>query len=156
VAATAHTLPRLGAHGALIDLECADRLAGDSGTVEHPEVWLAPDAPPSIADALTAAGLTVTGEWTRAAERALLRRSGGALGMRFSLLAGVVAVVLGAAGLVTTTLGANRADLVALRRQGVPVRVIRRVEPVATVALVTVALVAGAVAATVAWYAIGR
>ncbi|WP_426502454.1 hypothetical protein ACPPVO_33000 [Dactylosporangium sp. McL0621] len=107
-------------------------------------------------DALTAGGLTATGERTVAAEWAVLSRSGGALGMRFSLLAGVAAILLGAAGLAVTVLGASRADLVALRRQGVPARVTRRVEPVATLALVAVALVTGAAAAAVAWYAIGR
>jgi putative ABC transport system permease protein len=154
--AIAHTLPRLGAHGTLIDLEYADRLAGDSGTTDGAEVWLTPDAPQSIVDALTVAGLTITGERTAADERRLLGRSGGALGMRFSLLAGVAAVLLGAAGLVATALGVSRSDLVALRRQGVPARVTRRVEPAATLALVIVALGAGAVAAAVAWIAIGR
>ncbi|WP_432994581.1 hypothetical protein [Dactylosporangium sp. CA-233914] len=154
--ATAHTLPRLGAHGTLIDLEYADRLAGDSGLVETAEVWLAPDAPQSIADELTAAGLTVIGERTLAGERARLGRSGGALGMRFSLLAGIAAVVLGATGLLVTSLGASRADLVALRRQGVAARVTRRVEPVAALALVAAALATGTVAAAVAWFAIGR
>ncbi|MEU7872488.1 hypothetical protein [Dactylosporangium sp. NPDC049140] len=155
-AATVHTLPRLGSHGTLVDLEYADRLAGDSGAADQAEVWLAPGTPQSIVDALTAGGLTVTGERTVAAERAVLSRSGGALGTRFSLLAGVAAILLGAAGLAVTTLGASRADLVALRRQGVPARVTRRVEPVATLTLVAVALVTGAAAAAVAWYAIGR
>ncbi|GAA3454014.1 hypothetical protein [Dactylosporangium matsuzakiense] len=152
----AHTLPRLGGHGTLVDLEYADRLARDSGVTDAAEVWLTPDTPQSIVDALTAGGLTVTGERTVEGERALRNRSGGALGMRFSLLAGVAAVLLGAAGLVATALGVNRADLSALRRQGVPARVTRRVEPAATLALVAVALVAGTLAAAVAWLAIGR
>ncbi|GGM78136.1 hypothetical protein ACFFX1_41975 [Dactylosporangium sucinum] len=157
--ATARALPRLGTHGALIDLEYADRLAVDSGLAEHAEVWLAPGTPQSVVDALVAAGLTVTGERTLAGERALLGRSGGALGMRYALLAGIAAVVLGAAALLVTALGAGTAgwaDLVALRRQGVPARVTRRVEPVATLSLVAVALVAGTAAAAVAWFAIGR
>ncbi|MER7274759.1 hypothetical protein ABT369_09905, partial [Dactylosporangium sp. NPDC000244] len=156
VAATARTLPRLGAHGTLIDLEYADRLSGDSGVADNAEVWLAADAPQSMVDALTAAGLTVTGERTTAGERALLGRAGGALGMRYSLLAGVAAVTLGVAGLVVTTLGASRADLVALRRQGVPARVTRRVEPATLAALVFCALLIGAAAAAAAWFAIGR
>ncbi|WP_433074330.1 hypothetical protein ACQP1P_27180 [Dactylosporangium sp. CA-052675] len=156
VAATARTLPRLGAHGTLIDLEYADRLAGDSGVTDNAEVWLAAGAAQSIVDALTAAGLTVTGERTTAGERALLGRAGGALGMRYSLLAGIAAVALAAAGLLVTTLGASRADLVALRRQGVPARVTRRVEPATLAALVLCALVVGAAAAAAAWFAIGR
>ncbi|MFI5908137.1 hypothetical protein [Dactylosporangium sp. NPDC051541] len=153
---TAHTLPRLGTSGTLVDLEYADRLAADSGVTDGAEVWLAPSTPQSIVDALVAGGLTVTGERTVAGERALRNRSGGALGMRFSLLAAIAAVLLGAAGLVATALGGGRADLTALRHQGVPARVTRRVEPAATLSLVAVALVAGTVAAAVAWVAIGR
>jgi putative ABC transport system permease protein len=95
----------------LIDLEYADRLAGDSGVTQGAEVWLAPDAPSSIVDALAAAGLTVTAERTLSGERTLLSRTGGALGMRFSLLAGVAAVVLGAAGLLVTAMAAAAATL---------------------------------------------
>ncbi|GAA3215763.1 hypothetical protein ACFO1B_14800 [Dactylosporangium siamense] len=154
--ATARNLPRLGRNGVLIDLEYADRLAGDSGSTQGAEVWLASDAPPAVVDALTAAGLTVTGERTLSGERALLSRTGGALGMRFSLLAGVAAAVLGAAALLVTVAGGDRADLTALRRQGAPARMTRRVERAAALALVAVALVVGSAAAVVAWFAVGR
>ncbi|MDG6106920.1 hypothetical protein Daura_28290 [Dactylosporangium aurantiacum] len=156
VVAAARTLPRLGRQGMLIDLEYADRLAVDSGVIQGAEIWLAPGAPPSIVDELTTGGLTVTGERTVSGERALLSRTGGALGMRFSLLAGVAAVLLGAACLLVTSTGADRTDLVALRRQGAPARVTRRVERAAMLALVTLAVLAGSAAAAGAWFAVGR
>lgn len=156
VVAAARTVPRLGRQGMLIDLEYADRLAVDSGVIQGGEIWLAPGTPPSIVDDLTAAGLTVTGQRTLSGERALLSRTGGALGMRFSLLAGVAAVLLGAACLLVTSTGADRTDLVALRRQGAPARVTRRVDRAAMLALVTLAVLAGSAAAAAAWYAVGR
>jgi hypothetical protein len=155
LAAPARRLPRLGDRGTLVDLEYADRLAGDSGLTAGGEVWLTPDAPGSVLDALTAAGLTVTDERTVAGERALLGRAGGALGMRFSLLAAVAAVLLGAAALLVTSIDGHRSDLSALRHQGVPARTVRRAEPAATLSLVAAALLAGAVAAAVAWFTIG-
>jgi hypothetical protein len=101
-------------------------------------------------------GLVVTGTRTLSAERALLSRAGGALGMRFSLLAGAAAAVLAAACLLVTAIGADRTDLIALRRQGMPARAARRVEPAVSLALVAVAVCTGTAAAAAAGLAVGR
>ncbi|WP_327000534.1 hypothetical protein OHA72_36115 [Dactylosporangium sp. NBC_01737] len=151
----ADVLPRLGARGSLVDLEVADRAATDSELTNLGEVWLARDAPASIAEALTAAGLSIVGRRTVADERAVLSRAGSALALRFFLLAGALSVLLGAAGLAVTTLTAPRDELAPLRIQGLPARVNRRVEWWSPASLVIVALPLGAVCAAVAWLLLG-
>ncbi|MFG2039787.1 hypothetical protein [Dactylosporangium sp. NPDC048998] len=151
VAATVPRLPRLGT-GALVDLEYADRLAVDSGA-SGAEVWLSADAPPAILDALTAAGLTIDARRTVADARAELAGEGTALGLRFYLVAGVLAVVLAAAALLSGAAEASSADLAALRAQGLPARRAAAVEPLAAVLLVLAAGLVAVPAAAVAWVA---
>jgi hypothetical protein len=153
VVATVDHLPRLGTNGMLVDLEYADRLAVDS-SAKDAEVWLSADAPPSVTDALIANGLTVSSRTTVAAARTALAGEGTALGLRFYLLAGLLAVALGASALVVGTVGASSADLYALRRQGLPARLAGTVEPLVALLLVLVAGVAGVLAAAVAWVAV--
>jgi hypothetical protein len=155
VIGSATTLPRVGGAGALVDLEAADLVATDPGLTDEAEVWLSAAAPPSIVDRLREQGITVTGRRTVAAERAALERHGGALALRFSLLAGVCALVLGAAGLVVTTVTTPAGDLEALRRHGLSARVTRRVEFWTPVSVVLVALFIGTVSAAVAWWGVG-
>ncbi|WP_432841295.1 hypothetical protein [Dactylosporangium sp. CA-092794] len=152
VAATVARLPRLGASGALVDLEFADRLAADS-SARGAEVWLSADAPPSTVDALTAAGLTIEARHTLADARSALAGEGSALGLRFFLIAGVLAVALAAAALLSGTVEASTTDLSALRAQGLAARRAATVEPLAAVLLVAFAGLVAAPAAAAAWLA---
>ncbi|UWP79336.1 hypothetical protein Dfulv_29725 [Dactylosporangium fulvum] len=150
VVATVDRLPRLGDNGAFVDLEYADRLALDSDA-DGAEVWLSADAPQAIVDTLVANGLAVGDRRTVADARALLAGEGTALGLRFYLIAGLLAVALGGAALVVGTLGTNRTDLRALRAQGLPARAAALVEPLAALRLVLTAGLAGVLAGVVAW-----
>ncbi|GAA3454904.1 hypothetical protein GCM10018962_67370 [Dactylosporangium matsuzakiense] len=151
----ADRLPRLGRRGVLVDLEEADRASTDSELTGLGEVWLAADAPPSIAEALTAAGLSIVGRQTVADERAVLGRSGSALALRFFVFAGALSVLLGLAGLAVTTITTPRRELAPLRIQGLPARVTRRVEWWFLAALVIAAMPIGAACAAVTWLLIG-
>ncbi|GAA4257654.1 hypothetical protein GCM10022255_075320 [Dactylosporangium darangshiense] len=146
VVASIPRLPRLGTSGTLVDLEYADRLAVDSAAHDA-EVWLSADAPPAIAEALAAGGLTIDARHTVADARAALAGEGAALGLRFYLVAGVLAVALAAAALLSGTVEAATPDLAALRAQGLAARRAATVEPLAAVLLV---LAAGLVAEPVA------
>ncbi|WP_433086751.1 hypothetical protein ACQP1P_14050 [Dactylosporangium sp. CA-052675] len=152
VAATVPRLPRLGTSGLLVDLEYADRLSVDS-TAAGAEVWLAADAPPSVTDAIAAAGVTVDERRTIAGARAALAGEGAALGLRFYLVAGVLAVVLAAAALLSGTVEGSSGDLRALRAQGLSGRRARAVEPLAGVLLVVFAGLVAVPATAAAWAA---
>ncbi|MGI5239194.1 hypothetical protein [Dactylosporangium sp. CA-139066] len=152
VVATVPRLPRLGTRGSLVDLEYADRLAIDSAARDA-EVWLSAAAPPSIAEALAAAGLTVDARRTLADARAELAGEGAALGLRFYLVAGILAVVLAGAALLSGTVEASTADLSNLRTQGLAARRAASVEPVGAVLLVAAAGLAAVPSAAAAWAA---
>jgi putative ABC transport system permease protein len=91
-------LPRVGTEAALVDLEYADRAAGDLPSGVEYQVWLAPGAAPRITAALTAAGLRVDATETTAQRRRELDREGVAVGLRLYLVASAagLALVLGA------------------------------------------------------------
>jgi putative ABC transport system permease protein len=152
---TVPSLPRLGTSGTLVDLADADLVATDTGLTSSGEVWLSAATPPSLVDRLTASGLVVTDRRTVDDERAVLARQGSALALQFYLLAGALSVVLGAAGLVVTTVTESRGDLWRLRSQGLPARVIRRVDAGTPVAVVLAALPVGIVGGAVAWVVVG-
>jgi putative ABC transport system permease protein len=155
VAATVPGLPRLGDRGVLLDLSSADRVATDSGSATGGEVWLARGAPSSIVDKLKDDGLTVVGTRSVAAEQAGLARRGSALALRFALLGGALAVLLGAAGLLVTTFADRRGTLAPLRTQGLSRRLLRRVEVWTPATMVLLALPLGLVAGVLAWLATG-
>jgi len=71
--------------------------------------------------------------------RAELAGQGAALGLRFYLVAGILAVVLAGAALLSGTVEASTADLANLRTQGLAARRAATVEPVAAVLLVAAA-----------------
>jgi hypothetical protein len=152
---TVPALPRLGATGTLVDLSDADLVATDSGLTAAGEIWLSAAAPPSLVDRLVASGLTVTGRNTIGDERAVLARQGSALALQFYLLAGALSVVLGAAGLVVTTVTEARGDLWRLRPQGLKARVVRRVDLWTPAAVVLAALPLGMIGGAVAWLVVG-
>jgi hypothetical protein len=152
---TVPSLPRLGGTGTLVDLTDADLVATDSGLTTAGEVWLSAAAPASLVDKLVSNGLVVTGRDTVADERAVLSRQGSALALQFYLLAGALSVVLGAAGLVVTTVTESRGDLWRLRPQGLPARVVRRVDAWTPAAVVLAALPLGTLGGAVAWLVVG-
>jgi hypothetical protein len=147
-ARTVPALPRLGARGALVDLESADRAAGGGGTSAL-EVWLTGDAPASIVDRLRAGGVTVRGERTTATEQARLAGQGPAVAQRFQIVAAVIGLLLASA---VMALGAavdrqwRAAELGALRRQGIPRRIVRAASTAEYTAMVCAAVASGAIA----------
>ncbi|HKD96634.1 MAG TPA: FtsX-like permease family protein [Micromonosporaceae bacterium] len=153
------SLPRLGSGGILVDLAYLDQLSIRPVSPSPPaEVWLAAGAPPGIRDALTKAGLTITGSRSKAAEMALLAHQGPAVGYLFGLVAAAAAVLL-AAVCVTLLAGIDRrrriAELTALRVQGLRVATARRATVLAQVGLMVAAGVTGCAGAAVAWLVAG-
>ncbi|GIH13504.1 FtsX-like permease family protein [Rugosimonospora africana] len=157
-AGTVPVLPRLGDHGTMVDFEYAERDARDTGVAVNPQVWLAADAPASILDRLRGNGLTVVETESDEARLRYLDRQGPAAGMRFHLLAGVLAVLLAVGGLVLIATVDRRAagQLRALRVQGVPRAVVASANRYGYAGLVLAALVLGPIAAGAAWALTGR
>ncbi|WP_426509099.1 hypothetical protein ACPPVO_00360 [Dactylosporangium sp. McL0621] len=146
-------LPRAGADGTIVDLEYAARLAGTAIPGDLQQVWLAPHAPQSIVDDLRAAGLRVVAEDTTAAAHRRLDGYGPAAALRFDLLAGVLALLLvaGAFAVAGATQRPDRdAQLLALRVQGAPQRVVRAAGLVAATVPAVAAVLIGLLTAVVA------
>ncbi|GGM78108.1 FtsX-like permease family protein [Dactylosporangium sucinum] len=131
-ASTADGLPARSGGVILTDLEYADRLTAGLAEPARPgdvsQVWLAAGAPPGVLDRLAAAGLTVIGGDSVAAARDRQARLGPAAALRFHLLAAALAVLLASAALTVVAAVQRRdrrAEIEALRRQGVPARLLR-------------------------------
>ncbi|HTJ33571.1 MAG TPA: hypothetical protein VL738_10110 [Dactylosporangium sp.] len=154
VAAPLLDVPGLGQRGALVDLERADLLSTDSGAVDEGQVWLAAGAPATVESELAAHGLTVVSRHTVADERAARGRRGAPLALRFFLVAGALAALLGAAGTVVVAAASTDA-YGTLRPQGVPRRVTARADAATALGVVAAGVVAGLLAALVAWATIG-
>ncbi|GAA1876315.1 hypothetical protein GCM10009687_50510 [Asanoa iriomotensis] len=124
------TLPTVHRFGYLMDLEYADRIAENPGTVDVPQVWLAPGAPAGIVDKLRAGGLTVISDETAASVTDRLGREAPPSALRFQLVAALAGLLL-TAGAFIVVAAVERpervAELAALRAQGLPPRVVRRV-----------------------------
>ncbi len=157
-AAAVRALPRLGGSGVLADLEYSNRLADDSGASADPQVWLSAHAPPDLPDRLEAAGLTVTARHDLRTGVALLDHQGPAVGLRFHLLAVLLAVAM-AIGAFAVVAAVDReggaADLRALRRQGIRQRVVTRAGLYAYLALALLAVALGTVAGLLAFAVAG-
>lgn len=156
--AIAPVLPRLGAHGMLLDLESAERQSTGSTFLPAAEVWLTADAPADLVDRLAAQGLQVIGDATAAEEQARLGRQGPALAVWFHLLAGGFAILLALSGLVLMVAVDRRRrveDGRALRRQGLSARVVGAAARWSYLPVVTSASLAGLIAAGVAWWLAG-
>nr|MDT0658361.1 ABC transporter permease [Micromonospora sp. DSM 115978] len=156
---SATVLPRVGAAGALVDLEYATRQAAGSSLLPVAEVWLAPDAPPDLPDRLRAAGLSIVAEQSAAAEQVRLDGQAPALAIWFHLLAGGLALVLALCGLVLAGAADRRRrrdDTRALRLQGLPARLTARAELWSLLPLVAAALLTGLAAAVGAWWLAGE
>ena len=151
-------VPRLGDHATLVDLEYADRLAVDAAPALLPEVWLNDRAPADVVDRLTAQGLTVIGDARAGQIRRQLDEQGPALALWFHLLAGALAVLLGAGALVLAAAvdRTRRAeDLSALRIQGLRRSEMSRATLWTYPALVAIAAVVGALTALAGWAVTG-
>jgi putative ABC transport system permease protein len=130
IAGTATALPRLGTRGVLVDLEYADRLGADFGAGESLQVWLNASAPASITTSLRDQGIIVLGEESIDGTAERYASFGPPLTLQFMLLSAVVglALAIGAAVVVGAVERRPRAkELGALRHQGAPAALIRRV-----------------------------
>ncbi|MER7003969.1 ABC transporter permease [Dactylosporangium sp. NPDC000555] len=130
VAGTARRLPRLGEKGVIADLEYADRLGADFGAGESLQVWLNAGAPGDITDRLRAQGLIVLGEESIDGVAGRYASFGPPLTLQFMLLSAIVglALAIGSASVVAAVERRPRSrELGALRVQGAPARLVRRV-----------------------------
>ncbi|MGI5244843.1 FtsX-like permease family protein [Dactylosporangium sp. CA-139066] len=130
IAGTALRLPRLGDKGVLLDLEYADRLGADFGAGESLQVWLSKGAPADMTKRLQDQGLIVLGDESTAGVADLYASFGPPLTLQFMLLSAIVGVILaiGSASVVAAVERRPRArELGALRAQGAPARLVKRV-----------------------------
>lgn len=130
VAGTARWLPRLGDRGVLVDLEYADRLGADFGAGDSLQVWLNRGAPANITRLLQDQGLIVLGEESIDGVAERYASFGPPLTLQFMMLSAIVglALAIGSATVVATVERRPRArELGALRAQGAPARLVRRV-----------------------------
>jgi len=119
--ATVGLLPRLERAGMLVDLDYAQDLVGTESGGQAAQVWLAAGTPDAVLRSLAAHGLVTTATQSIGARDAEYAREPAALGQRFQVLAGLVAVAVAAMAfvLVGTVERRSRAgELRALRRQG--------------------------------------
>ncbi|MEV7626887.1 ABC transporter permease [Actinoplanes sp. NPDC089786] len=153
VAGTPALLPVLGRQGMLIDLDAARRAGIDDESGVAYQVWLGPDAPPTAAATLTAAGLSVTAERTVARRTSLLAAQPPAVVSRVSLLAAGLALLI-AATVMAITFAADRQptrdQLEALRTQGLSRPGATAVAWAGPVALLAAGLLGGLLAAALA------
>ncbi|MFI5892521.1 FtsX-like permease family protein [Actinoplanes sp. NPDC051513] len=153
VVRTVTALPVVGRSGVLADLDATRRVIGDATPAGEFQVWLAPGAPPGIVGALTRAGLTIAADETIGDWAAHLAGQAPAVVTRFSLVAGVVVLLLAAAALGVAGAVDRRSrleQLRALRVQGLPGRVAVLTAYAGIAALVLSGLVAGLAAAALA------
>ncbi len=124
-------IPRSGSRGVLVDLAAVVTGPSAAPAQTSYEVWLAADDPTretALRRDLADHGLQVVTRDTVAKHAEHFASEGPTLALRLALLAGMVAVVLGAAVLVVgvATSGASRArDLAGLRLVGVPAAAVR-------------------------------
>jgi putative ABC transport system permease protein len=144
-------LPRLGNQGSLLDLEYTDRAASDlGGGGDDLQVWLTDDAPAVILDTLRADGMLVLSQETIKGAADRYEHLGPPLALRFTLGSALIGIVL-AAGTVALVAAVERrprgVELAALRAQGAPARLTRRVANGGYLILIGVSLVLGILAA---------
>jgi putative ABC transport system permease protein len=150
-------VPGIGAPATLVDLDYLAKLATDGGQSVS-EVWLTSDAPPSVRDRLTKAGLVITNDLTAAQVRRQLDDQGPALALWFYVIVAVLATAL-AAGALVLSAAVDRArrveDLSALRGQGLSRSALRTATLWTYPVLVAVAVVAGVLIARLGWLLTG-
>src|SRR5262249_13030816 len=152
--ATTTMLPRLGFVGGLSDLELTihDGVLLRGAT---PEVWLNTAAPPDIVDRLMKAGLPVLATRTLAETVADAGQRPNALGWRFFVVLGALALALGIAGMLLAATVERRPRayaLRAMRTQGLSWRAVTVSGLLGYLSLVVCGIIFGAGAAVVAWW----
>ena len=158
VIGAADVLPVLGGPGILVDLESSRRLSAEADLGGAFQVWLAPDAPRSIVDRLTAAGLTVASDDSVSARSARLARQGPVVAARFVLLAALAGLLIAAAALAVAAAvdrGAQAGQLEALRLQGLDRRSAIAAGYLGLSTVVVAGLLGGLLAAVIAGAAAG-
>jgi hypothetical protein len=153
VVATASVLPRLGARGALVDLEYAQHSIGGAAEIVTLEVWLAADAPADVVTRLRDRGVEVMTDVADERLAGRLSDQGPGIALRFHLLSAVVLLLL-AVGMVMIMGSVERrsreGELAALRAQGLGRTSVRRAGYGGAAVMVAGAVLAGLVAAFVA------
>ncbi|HEY1489202.1 MAG TPA: FtsX-like permease family protein, partial [Micromonosporaceae bacterium] len=143
-------LPRLGSQGVLVDLDYAQALAGPDTAGATSEVWLAAGAPAGVTDTLRREGLVVIDRQGIGDRAATYAEEPDVVGLRFEVVAGLVAVAIAAVALLLVGSVERRgraSELVALRRQGMSGRVMRTVVVCTYVVLAGGAALAGLIGA---------
>jgi hypothetical protein len=134
VVAHESTLPRVGEHGLLFDLDFAVRLAdrtsslADNSRLRY-EVWASPSAPADLGRKLADLGVQTLGDESISGYLSQLGRRSPALGLRLYLMAGSAALALAVGAVLLTAYvgaGTRRYEFAALRVAGVRPRVLRR------------------------------
>jgi hypothetical protein len=150
----AGTLPRLGNVGVLVDLEYLLRTADVTVASHEGEIWLGPQAPADAAERFRAAGLTIFNERRFEEDLAEAARRPSATGVRFLLVAAVLGLLLGAAGIFVVA-GAERreraGEVRSLRTQGLSRSHARAAALIGYAGVVGVATIVGLVCATLVW-----
>jgi hypothetical protein len=157
-AGTLPVVPQLGRRAVMVDLEYADRITINAGLGNTPQIWLNAAAPPDILDRVSAEGLTVIADVRSDQIRRRLEQQGPALALGFHVLAGALAVLLGAGALVLAAAVDRRRrveDLSALRAQGLRAGPAGQAMLWTYPALVAVAVVIGLPVAAIAWLVTG-
>ena len=125
-------LPQVGASGALANLDVLLRLGGSIPPTGALEVWVDTEDPATLAavrEGLRRAGVIVVSTRTYAARKASYDESASGWGLAIELVAGVLALLIGALVMVVVALtGWRRSaqDLAALRLAGVRPRLLAR------------------------------
>jgi putative ABC transport system permease protein len=151
-------VPQLGRRAVMVDLEYADRMTMNAGLGTTPQIWLNAAAPPDILDRVSAQGLSVVDDVRSDQLRRRLEQQGPALALGFHVLAGALAVLLGAGALVLAAAVDRRRrveDLSALRTQGLRPGPAGQAMLWTYPALVAVAVVIGLLVGAIAWLVTG-
>jgi putative ABC transport system permease protein len=125
-------LPRVGTGALLVDLDLAIAASQSVLTNSTSSIWLRSDdlaRERRLIDALTTAGIPLTGRSTAAERRSGYDQSPPAWALRAALAAGLVAALLAALMVVIVAVTARRSrgyDLAALRLLGLPLAMLRR------------------------------
>jgi len=150
-------VPGIGAPATLVDLDYLDKVSSDGGQSVS-QVWMTSDAPASVREALSKAGLLVTSDLTAAQVRRQLDDQGPALALWFYVIVAVLATAL-AAGALVLSAGVDRPrrveDLSALRGQGLSRAALRTAILWTYPVLVAVAVLAGVLIARLGWLLTG-
>ena len=153
----ATALPRVGATGALVDMDLLAR-RNEPGPMVPGEVWLGPAAPADALDRLRAAGIGIAAEQSLDTVRAAAEERPHAVGVRFFLAVGLLCLLLGAGGLAVSAaveMRSRAAELRALRAQGLKRRMVARAGRLSYLLIVIVGAVLGAGAGLLAWVLTG-